>query len=69
MVTGRTSSAGGIRDFGLTRSRFSRKLDRFAPAGERFSKGIGVGLLILAIVVVWVPDVAPGLTSRAAMGT
>ena len=44
-------------------------VEKLTPAGERFSKGIGVALLILAIVVIWVPDVAPGLTGRAAMGT
>ncbi len=38
-------------------------VEKLTPAGERFSKGIGVGLLILAIVVIWVPDVAPGLTA------
>jgi predicted metal-binding membrane protein len=37
-------------------------VEKLTPAGERFSKGIGVGLLILAIVVIWVPGVAPGLT-------
>lgn len=31
--------------------------------GERFSKGVGVAALIAALAVIWVPDLAPGLTN------
>jgi len=43
-------------------------VEKLTPAGERFSKGIGVGLLVLAVVVIWVPDVAPGLTGGSSTG-
>ena len=43
-------------------------IEKLTPAGERFSKAIGVGLLILAVVVIWIPDVAPGLTGGSSSG-
>lgn len=43
-------------------------VEKLTPAGELFSKAIGVGLLILAILVIWLPEVAPGLTGGSSMG-
>lgn len=37
-------------------------VEKLTPAGERFSKAVGIGLLVLAVAVIWVPGIAPGLT-------
>jgi predicted metal-binding membrane protein len=36
-------------------------VEKLTPAGERFSRAVGVGLLMAAAAVVWVPGLAPGL--------
>ena len=32
--------------------------------GERFSRAVGVAALVAAVLVIWVPDLAPGLTNE-----
>lgn len=43
-------------------------IEKLTPAGERFSRGVGVALFGLAIIVIWIPGVAPGLTTNPTMG-
>jgi len=38
-------------------------VEKLLPVGERFSKATGVGLVGMAIAVIWFPGIAPGLTS------
>lgn len=39
-------------------------VEKLTPAGEGFSKTVGIGLLALAVIVIWVPGIAPGLTTE-----
>jgi predicted metal-binding membrane protein len=32
--------------------------------GERFSKAVGMAALVAAVLVIWIPDLAPGLTTE-----
>ena len=37
--------------------------EKLLPHGDRFSKATGFGLIAMAAAVIWLPDIAPGLTS------
>ena len=41
--------------------------EKLLPHGDRFSKATGLGLIAMAVAVVWFPDMAPGLTSDSMM--
>jgi predicted metal-binding membrane protein len=41
--------------------------EKRSPVGERLARVAGVGLLVLAVTVLFVPEIAPGLTGGGAM--
>jgi predicted metal-binding membrane protein len=39
-------------------------VEKLSPGGDRFSKAIGVASLAAAVAVIWMPEIAPGLSSE-----